>query len=93
MKILIDIPDPIGEYYLTLFSDGKNIELKSADYLERIYGITYQVLPKGHDRLIEVNEDLFQEIRAYCGKDKAFEILENAPTVIEADKETENGNL
>ena len=49
-------------------------------------------LPKGHDRLIEADEVLFQSIRDYCGPGKAYEILKSAKTIIEADKEKDNGN-
>lgn len=46
-------------------------------------------LPKRHGRLIEVNEKLYQEIRKWVGVGRAFELLDNAPTIIEADKESE----
>lgn len=45
-----------------------------------------KVLPKGHDRLIYANEELYQSIRAWVGVAMATEILEKAPTIIEADK-------
>lgn len=46
-------------------------------------------LPKGHDRLIEANEDLYQEIRRWAGGDVASHIIANAQVIVEADKESE----
>ena len=84
MKIVIDIPET--EYEL-LKTSGV------VDWLgeEHILSIVAngKPLPKGHGRLIEANEELFQSIRKYCGKNASFEVLENAPTIIEADKEVD----
>jgi len=46
-------------------------------------------LPKGHGRLIEVNENLYQEIRKWVGVGMASELLDNAPTIVAEDKESE----
>ena len=43
-------------------------------------------LPKGHGRLIENNEELYQSIRNWCSPDKAYEIITKAKTIVEADK-------
>lgn len=92
MKVVIDIPDAIGEYYLTLFSNGKNLELKSADYLEKLYGITYQVLPKGHGRLIDADKAKKVMMCEMCGtgyQGTAMRVLDSdfyTPTIIDEDK-------
>lgn len=33
------------------------------------------------EKLIEANEELYEAIRMWCGKDRAIEILNNAPAV------------
>ena len=85
MEIVIKIPEDdykrIVKYGMTVFGSDEDIYMLE-QALEN--GV---VLPKGHRRLIEENEELFQSIRQYCGKDATCEVFENAPTIVEADKE------
>lgn len=80
MELIIKLPDHIYE------------NVKTGDLNRYIIDtVTVAIakgtpLPKGHDRLIEADEVLFQSIRDYCGPGKAYEILKSAKTIIEADK-------
>ena len=83
-ELVIKIPDSVYQKV----KDGEADEFTSAYVVGAVSdGIT---LPKGHNRLIETTEDLYQEIRKWCGGDMAYEIITNAPTIIEADKENKN---
>ena len=87
MKLVIDIPENeyrhIREYY------EKN------DIAEATYSYIYHgtPLPKGHGRLIDADAlcDYFWDNRSklYAHKDLRI-VVDNAPTIIEADKESED---
>ena len=80
MKIVIDIDDNL---YTRLFDNGVDNYDDAVDMAKTIRKGT--PLPKGHGRLIDVSE-------YYKGSyNDAREFLDNAPTVIEADEEVDNG--
>lgn len=85
MELIIQIDE--AEYNKICNYDGMNVT-RMMSIIQ--HGIP---LPKGHDRLIEADEVLFQSIRDYCGPGKAYEILKSAKTIIEADKEKDNGYI
>ena len=82
MKIVIDIDDNL---YARLFDNGIDNYDDAVDMAKAIRKGT--PLPKGHGRLIDVSE-------YYKGSyNDAREFLDNAPTIIEADKVGDtNGN-
>ena len=82
MKIVIDIDDNL---YTRLFDNGVDNYDDAVDMAKAIRKGT--PLPKGHGRLIDVSE-------YYKGSyNDAREFLDNAPTIIEADKVGDtNGN-
>ena len=82
MKIVIDIDDNL---YARLFDNGVDNYDDAVDMAKAIRKGT--PLPKGHGRLIDVSE-------YYKGSyNDAREFLDNAPTIIEADKVGDtNGN-
>ena len=82
MKIVIDIDDNL---YTRLFDNGVDNYDDAVDMAKAIRKGT--PLPKGHGRLIDVSE-------YYKGSyNDAREFLDNAPTIIEADKEVENETI
>ena len=89
MKIVIEVPE---EYY----EDLK--ELSDESISLEMFIIKYGTpLPKGHGRLIDADVDIkgLREMKVVDEKDKqsvrfATIVLENAPTVIEADEGSES---
>ena len=82
MQIVIDIDDNL---YARLFDNGVDNYDDAVDMAKAIRKGT--PLPKGHGRLIDVSE-------YYKGSyNDAREFLDNAPTIIEADKEVENARI
>jgi len=49
-------------------------------------------LPKGHGRLIDADEIQFENVEfdTYSDYSRAFDAIDYAPTIIEADKEADN---
>jgi hypothetical protein len=86
MKMIIDIPEEVKQ----AFDCAERNDLKGGYYdCGGVIGNAIRngtPLPKGHGRLIEADENLYQEIRKWVGVGVAFDIIENAPTIIEADK-------
>ena len=80
MKIVIEIPE-------TEFEVGNWL---SAEY---ILGAVANgtVLPKGHGRLIDADELDFEEVDFYSPDScyEVYRIINDAPTIIEADKEVD----
>ena len=95
MKIVIDIPEQV---YNTLIETG-NYGYYSFDAKKAIKNGT--PLPKGHGRLIDadalnISHGVFLpkvgENKYGCPMDAVFaDEIEEAPTIIEADREVENG--
>lgn len=89
MKIVIDIPEEIMEYV-------KNNGCLSVIYTDEVAKaiINGTPLPKGHGRLIDA--DALKMDKRVCGdrylsKTSLFvanKVIEQAPTIIEADKQT-----
>lgn len=79
MEVVIKIPDEVFEAY-------KHWDENKVATVEQTLIAHGTVLPKGHGRLIENNEELYQSIRNWCSPDKAYEILTKAKTIVEADK-------
>ena len=82
MQIVIDIPDGCYE------------ELKTASFtVQEAYRLVSWIkdgtpLPKGHGRLIDADEIQFEntEFDTYGDYCIAFDAIDDAPTIIEADK-------
>ena len=79
MQIVIDIPECFYEYCKTQ-TDAIEIQLAVAN------GIP---LPKGHGRLIDADEIQFEsrEFDTYEDYSRAFDAIDYAETIVEADKE------
>ena len=94
MKLVVDIDDNI---YTRLFDNGVPIDLTTAinDATDIATAIRKGTpLPKGHGDLIDRNEllDCSYEIDSmYCEYDEVVNVddIKDAPTIIEADKESE----
>lgn len=93
MKIVIEIPDNFKDYIEdVLMGVGDSAEI----LVDAVMNGT--PLPKGHGRLIEVTNQLEQELFTFtrytgideCPYESATLITDNAPTIIEADKESDN---
>lgn len=82
MKIVIDIPE---EEYRRV-ADGKWYGNGLADYIEN-----GTQLPKGYGRLIDADALDFEspDFDTYNDYSFMFDMIDNAPTIIEADKEGE----
>ena len=82
MQIVIDIP----EYLYKAIQSYKNPTEEETAIANGI------PLPKGHGRLIDTDEvyERLNEINGTAELDMAFDVIENAPTIIEADKESED---
>lgn len=92
MKLVIDIPD---EYYELYKDTNHNVSMNdfAGLYLLEIIRNS-KPLPKGHGRLIDADElygDFIDGTEGYdCqtwNRIEIGDIIENAPTIIEADKE------
>lgn len=82
MQIVIDIPNDIYSAIVKQYRKDKELQTRDNLYKAIANGTP---LPKGHGRLIDVSE-------YYKGSyNDAREFLDNAPTIIETDKEIENG--
>ena len=88
MKIIVDIPDRQYEY----LSKIANVGEEPLGYYERVI-MCGTPLPKGHGRLIDADELYDSLIFPNSLFGKAFkEILDDAPTIIEADKEMKHAD-
>lgn len=76
MQIVIDIPDEMYDWYLNGFPDE--------DDAEKLWQIIKdgKPLPKGHGRLIDADA-----VDTRYSDPEVVETLDEAPTIIEADKE------
>ena len=90
MQIVLDIPDSLYENILICW---ENIHPKVWKILK-----DGTVLPKGHGKIIgePTEEDMAKTIGgqndfAECIREAVKAVFDNAPTIIEADKEVENG--
>ena len=105
MKIVIDIPEEYLDSEVIHITAVTGVDNKITDVnVESAYA-EFQVLPKGHGRLIDAEKfanyvnDLKEgwnrcgneyESGRYESYDYVADTIENAPTIIEADKEAEN---
>ena len=88
MKIIVDIPDRQYEY----LSKIANVGEEPLGYYERVI-MCGTPLPKGHGRLIDADELYDSLIFPNSLFGKAFkEILDDAPAIIEADKEMKHAD-
>ena len=89
MKIVIDIDDNL---YTRLFDNGVDNYDDAVDMAKAIRKGT--PFPKGHGRLIE-GDKLIEKIKPLISNKVIIEAIDTiitfSPTVIEADKEVENG--
>lgn len=89
MKIVIDIPE---EVYKSI-QDNDYCGISNSDMYNAVKNGT--PLPKGHGRLIDEQQiiDRFKPIERFkywcVGTDGLFNVLSDAPTIISADKESE----
>ena len=83
MKIVIDIPDNEVPKRREIVEIG--LQFMGGEVCECTY--PFQILPKGHGRLIDADvlADEFEDNYEFC------EVINATPTIIEADKEAENG--
>lgn len=94
MQIVIDISEPIFEEMITYHNPGWGVIKALHDAF-----INAVVLPKGHDRLIDSTAfleklNVIQYGMPYCAWrsmtiDEVEKFIDSAPTVLEADKESE----
>lgn len=91
MKIVIDIPENI---YDTIMDDQMLSREQEAVLHHHIY-FDGKPLPKGHGRLLDADkitgELLTIDSNYACMADWCLQIIDAQPTIIEADKEAENG--
>ena len=82
MQIVIDIPSEMYDWYDNGFPDE--------DDAEKLWQIVKNgiPLPKGHGRLIDADEIQFEnnEFDTYSDYSRAFDAIDGAETIIEADK-------
>lgn len=100
IEVLIKIPKEDYEFIYDEFADGDMPDGKSLTRTT-LYAIAKgTVLPKGHGRLIEADEVSKGKFHFECECDCAVcshsrncecDLINSVPTVIEADKEAENG--
>lgn len=94
MQIVIEIPEEVKE----VFDKAKEDDLKGSYYdYNSIIGKAIQngtPLPKGHGRLIDADEIQFEnaDFDTYGDYSRAFDAIDQADTIIEADKEVENAD-
>lgn len=83
MQIIIDI----SEDNYKLMQDGNYCGILSHEIYNAIENGT--ILPKGHGRLIDADEIQFEnnEFDTYSDYSRAFDAIDGAETIIEADKE------
>lgn len=99
MKLVIDIPEEIYSFITSQCNDVIISENKAPiEYIIRGI-IDGTVLPKGHERLIAepTETDISNVIGgnndfAECIRDSVKAVFENATTIIEADKESNNAD-
>ena len=86
MQIVIDIPE--NDYELALRNDYSTI-YKGVHIADAIKNGT--PLPKGHGRLIDADEIQFEntEFDTYSDYSRAFDAIDQADTIIEAEEEQE----
>ena len=89
IELVIKIPEEVKQ----TFDNAKNEDLY-ANYYDRnsLIGKAIQngiALPKGHGRLIDADEIQFEnaEFDTYGDYSRAFDAIDEADTIIEADKE------
>lgn len=83
MKLIVDIPDDM----FNRIQDDVYSTYDGVDSLKAVRNGTS--LPKGHGRLIDADEIQFEntEFETYGDYCIAFDAIDNAPTIIEADRE------
>lgn len=84
MQIVIDIDDNL---YTRLFDNGVDNYDDAVDMAKAIRKGT--PLPKGHGRLVDAKE-VYKKFYCRCLAGVAMEVLNETPTIIEADKEIKN---
>lgn len=84
IEIVIKIPDSVYQKV----NDGEADEFTSAYVVGAILDGT--ILPKGHGRLID-GDELEKKMRTKLSISDCIRGVENAPTIIEADKEDADG--
>ena len=97
MKIVIDIEEGRYNWIMSHASNDPGDYANSGDLFFRKAVESGTVLPKGHGKIIAepTEEDITKTVGgqndfAECIKDAVKAVFDNAPTIIEADKETEN---
>ena len=87
MKIIVDIPDRQYEYLSKIADVGE----EPLGYYERVI-MRGTPLPKGYGRLIDA--DRLKEVfsRNVVGGNAYFDLIDTAPTIIEADKEIKHAD-
>lgn len=93
MKIVIDVPD---DFCARVINAG-GMSVTDAEIVVNAFYLG-EVLPKGHGRLIDVNDLLYDidlEDNDYnrdvnLGEIITLEIIDRIPTIIEADKEVDD---
>jgi len=93
MQIVIDITDETYEY-LTPKEPREMTNKKAAEWfvvLHKAIFVNGTPLPKGHGRLIDADELDFEEVDFYSPDScyEVYRIINDAPTIIEADKEVD----
>lgn len=89
MQIVIDIPEDVIE------SAKSSPNYYPTYHFEKIWRaiVNGTPLPKGHGRLIDADKLLYEDIECTDGRTymvvNAYDV-DNAPTIIEADKESED---
>ena len=84
MKLVIDIPEGI---YNTAVKGGFIYSMDDSKVINAI--ANGKLLPKGHGRLIDADEIQFEnrEFDTYGDYSRAFDAIDYAETIVEADKE------
>lgn len=79
-----------GSVNIVLLYTNKKLEFVDISRKTDFYSLTdkYTVLPKGHGRLIDADEIQFEnnEFDTYSDYSRAFDAIDQADTIIEADK-------
>ena len=88
-ELVIKIPEVVYEHILKVKSVPDMLGIDIVNTIEAVKNGT--PLPKGHGRLIDADEIQFEnnDFDTYSDYSRAFDAIDNAPTIIEADKESE----
>lgn len=81
-----------GSVHIVMLYTNARLEFVDVERKTDFYSCEYKILPKGHGRLIDADALDVGQVAKGCGYKYITKYeLDNAPTIIEAEKEREDG--